>query len=382
MGRRRHGPHGAVGGRRFRHHQPRLPERPISLRSARLHAPAIRLERTIADLYGLVPEGADDRRPWLDHGRWGVTHPLGDASPAPAESAALRLPAGRGREPAPDPGRAGACRDHRAGAFPLHRQRRDGGAAGGAARLRAQGHRRADARRRYRSSGASSPARTSGDSTVAYGIAFARAVEAALGLEAPSRVALAARADGGARTPRQPFRRHRRDLQRRDLHADACAMRHPARARAARRRFLLRPSPDDGPRRAGRRRGRSVRRTARRGSERSSPKSRRRFRGWSSSTTTPPRCRTGPSRPESSRRRWRGNSAPAAMSAAPRGGISIRAGRPAIRPTTRSNFRVPVLRGGRRRCARLDPHQGGRAEPFADHADPRPAAGRTDRRSI
>src|SRR5437016_3955388 len=33
------------------------------------HAPAIRLERAIQDLYGLVPEGADDSRPWLDHGR-------------------------------------------------------------------------------------------------------------------------------------------------------------------------------------------------------------------------------------------------------------------------------------------------------------------------
>ena len=113
----------------------------------KLHPPAIRLERTIADLYGLVPDGAEDRRPWLDHGRWGITHPLGEASPASASPPALRLPAGRRRKPASDSGRTGACGDHRAGAFPLHRQRRDGGAAGGAARLRAQGHRRADARR-------------------------------------------------------------------------------------------------------------------------------------------------------------------------------------------------------------------------------------------
>ena len=37
-----------------------------------VHAPAIRLERTIHDLYGLKPIGLADQRPWLDHGRWGV----------------------------------------------------------------------------------------------------------------------------------------------------------------------------------------------------------------------------------------------------------------------------------------------------------------------
>ena len=40
------------------------------------HAPAIRLERAAADLFGLVADGAADTRPWLDHGRWGVSHPL------------------------------------------------------------------------------------------------------------------------------------------------------------------------------------------------------------------------------------------------------------------------------------------------------------------
>ena len=44
-----------------------------------LHAPAIRLERAIADLYGLEAAGSPDARPWLDHGRWGVRHPLGGA---------------------------------------------------------------------------------------------------------------------------------------------------------------------------------------------------------------------------------------------------------------------------------------------------------------
>jgi Ni,Fe-hydrogenase III large subunit len=34
------------------------------------HAPAIRLERTIRDLYGHVPLQSPDPRPWLDHGQW------------------------------------------------------------------------------------------------------------------------------------------------------------------------------------------------------------------------------------------------------------------------------------------------------------------------
>jgi Ni,Fe-hydrogenase III large subunit len=42
------------------------------------HPPALRLERTIRDLYGLSAEGAPDVRPWLDHNRWGVRFPLGD----------------------------------------------------------------------------------------------------------------------------------------------------------------------------------------------------------------------------------------------------------------------------------------------------------------
>ena len=43
----------------------------------RTHAPAIRLERAAADLFGLVPIGLVDARPWLDHGKWGLHTPLG-----------------------------------------------------------------------------------------------------------------------------------------------------------------------------------------------------------------------------------------------------------------------------------------------------------------
>ncbi|MEZ5865655.1 MAG: NADH-quinone oxidoreductase subunit C [Geminicoccaceae bacterium] len=51
----------------------------------RFHPPAIRLERTARDLFGLEPEGLPDTRPWLDHGKWGVSHPLGAALPTTGE---------------------------------------------------------------------------------------------------------------------------------------------------------------------------------------------------------------------------------------------------------------------------------------------------------
>ena len=40
------------------------------------HPPAIRLERAIRDLWGLVPEGLADTRRWLDHGKWRLPHSL------------------------------------------------------------------------------------------------------------------------------------------------------------------------------------------------------------------------------------------------------------------------------------------------------------------
>src|SRR4051812_9754284 len=42
------------------------------------HPPALRLERTANDLFGLSAQGLPDSRPWLDHNRWGVRFPLGD----------------------------------------------------------------------------------------------------------------------------------------------------------------------------------------------------------------------------------------------------------------------------------------------------------------
>ena len=72
------------------------------------HPPALRLERAIRDLFGLEPQGLPDQRPWLDHGSWGVRHPLGGTPGRSRRREALRLPAGRGRRPAPD-SRSGRC---------------------------------------------------------------------------------------------------------------------------------------------------------------------------------------------------------------------------------------------------------------------------------
>ena len=171
----------------------------------------------------------------------------------------LSVPAGGGRRPAPDSGRPGPRRHHRARPFPLHRRWRNGGAARTAAGLRAQGHRPSDARRDAGSGRAAGRPhlgrqhrrlcirlRPRGGGGARHRAAAARG--------------LAARPDGGTGAHRQSPRRFRRDLQRRVVQHHAGALRHAARARAALRRRVLRPSADDGLHRPGRRRGRSARR--------------------------------------------------------------------------------------------------------------------------
>lgn len=151
-----------------------------------LHPPAIRLERAIASLYGLEPVGAPDTRPWLDLGFWDVQHPLGAHIPAPETRRPYEfLPVeGEGQHQIPvGPVHAGIIEP---GHFRF--------TAGGETVVRLE------QRLGYVHKGIESliigatieragqlAARTSGDSTVAYGIAFARAVEAALNVEAPPR---------------------------------------------------------------------------------------------------------------------------------------------------------------------------------------------------
>ena len=151
-----------------------------------LHAPAIRLERAIADLYGLEAAGSPDARPWLDHGRWGVRHPLGGAQRVtqaappyaflPAEGDHLhRIPVGPVHAGIIEPGH---FRFSASGETVVRLEARLGyvhkgieGLMAGAGLAR----------------GSELAGRLSGDSAVAHALAFARAAEAALELEPPPR---------------------------------------------------------------------------------------------------------------------------------------------------------------------------------------------------
>ena len=190
-----------------------------------LHPPAIRLERAIHSLYGYVAVGLPDSRPWLDLGFWNVQHPLGAREAAPAVREAYRFLPVEGESL------------HQIPVGPVHAGIIEPGhfrfTAGGETVVRLE-ERLGYVHKGIESLMTGAPiaqaaklaARTSGDSTVAYSIAFAHAVEAALGIEAPPRAQFLARADGGARTAGQPSRRHRRDLQRRVVFADARALRN------------------------------------------------------------------------------------------------------------------------------------------------------------
>ena len=141
------------------------------------HPPAIRLERAMRDLFGLDPVGLPDTRPWLDHGRWGDETPPAASYPfLPVDGEALhQIPVGPVHAGIIEPGH---FRFTAEGETVVRLEARLGYAHKGIDALLA---------------GAQIPraarivARTSGDSTVAYGLGFARAVEAALGIEPPPR---------------------------------------------------------------------------------------------------------------------------------------------------------------------------------------------------
>jgi Ni,Fe-hydrogenase III large subunit len=153
---------------------------------ASVHPPALRLERTVADLFGLVPESLPDPRPWLDHNRWGLKHPLGRESPAepagtkyeflPAEGPPMhQVPVGPVHAGIIEPGH---FRFTASGETVVRLEERLGYVHKGIERLMAG----APLDGAVKLAG-----RVSGDSTVAYSLAFARAVEAATGLEVPAR---------------------------------------------------------------------------------------------------------------------------------------------------------------------------------------------------
>ena len=150
------------------------------------HPPAVRLERTIYDLFGLEADGAIDERPWLDHGVWGVQSPLGapPRQPAAAEPYVFLPVEGESLHQIPvGPVHAGIIepghfRFTAGGETIVRLEERLGYVHKGIEALMAG----AGVTRAARLAG-----RTSGDSTVAYALAFARATEAAVGIEPPPR---------------------------------------------------------------------------------------------------------------------------------------------------------------------------------------------------
>jgi Ni,Fe-hydrogenase III large subunit len=152
---------------------------------AQAHPPALHLEATIRDLFGLQPSGSPDPRPWLDHDRWGVRYPLNPSECPPEIPPYVFLPSeGESlHEIAVGPVHAGIIepghfRFTATGETVVRLEERLGYVHKGIEGLMAG----ADIGRAARLAG-----RISGDSTVAYGIAFARAVEAALEIEVPRR---------------------------------------------------------------------------------------------------------------------------------------------------------------------------------------------------
>jgi Ni,Fe-hydrogenase III large subunit len=151
-----------------------------------IHAPAIRLERSVMDLHGFKALGARDLRPWLDHNRWLVEAPLGSAAARQGEGGAYpflkaegeglhQIPVGPVHAGIIEPGH---FRFHASGETVVRLEERLGYLHKGVdALMRGAGIAR----------GAQLAGRISGDSTVAYAYAFALAVESALGIEPPPR---------------------------------------------------------------------------------------------------------------------------------------------------------------------------------------------------
>jgi len=150
------------------------------------HPPALRLERTINDLFGLSAEGLPDTRRWLDHNNWGVRFPLGDRVDALTKPVPYRflLTQGDGlHQIAVGPVHAGIIepghfRFTASGETVVRLEQRLGYTHKGIEGLM----RGASLERAVKLAG-----RVSGDSTVAYSYAFSKAAEAALELVVPDR---------------------------------------------------------------------------------------------------------------------------------------------------------------------------------------------------
>jgi Ni,Fe-hydrogenase III large subunit len=150
------------------------------------HPPAIRLERAVADLFGLSADGGPDNRPWLDHDRWGVCFPLAGRIDVPEEASPYPFLATIGdgvHQIAVGPVHAGIIepghfRFTASGETVVRLEQRLGYTHKGIEGLMAG----ASLERAAQLAG-----RVSGDSTVAYAYAFSKAAEAALQLVVPDR---------------------------------------------------------------------------------------------------------------------------------------------------------------------------------------------------
>ena len=146
---------------------------------ARHHPPALRLERAMRDLYGTVPTGLPDTRPWLDHGRWPGRESEQRYPFLPVEGEGLhQIPVGPVHAGIIEPGH---FRFTANGETVVRLAERLGYVHKGVESLFAG----ATIEQGARLSG-----RISGDSTVAYAWAYAQAVEAAVGWPAPPRAVL------------------------------------------------------------------------------------------------------------------------------------------------------------------------------------------------
>jgi Ni,Fe-hydrogenase III large subunit len=143
------------------------------------HLPALRLERAMRDLYGVQPIGLPDPRPWLDHGRWPGRQSEARYEFLPTEGEGLhQIPVGPVHAGIIEPGH---FRFTANGETVVRLEERLGYAHKGVEGLMAG----AEIGQAARIVG-----RISGDSTVAYAWAFARAVEAAIGWTPPPRAVL------------------------------------------------------------------------------------------------------------------------------------------------------------------------------------------------
>ena len=150
------------------------------------HPPAVRLERVIRESWGLEPEGLADIRPWLNHGKWNPPH---------------NREAGWNASKSPDPYAFLTAEGeslHQIAVGPVHA----GIIEPGHFRFTANGEAvvRLEERLGYVHKGteclmegvsveraALLAGRVSGDSTVAFALAFARAIEAAHDIQIPPR---------------------------------------------------------------------------------------------------------------------------------------------------------------------------------------------------